>query len=71
MSTSQSTSSLQLQAIHSQSNRVTGIYVCSSFCAAIMYIAVALKLTSKRISHKAFSVDDGLIILSLVDETPL
>ena len=65
MSASQSISLLELQALRGQS-KVTGIYVCTSFCLAIMYIAVALKLTSKRISRKAFTTDDGWIILSLV-----
>ena len=56
---------LELQALHGQS-KVTSIYVCTIFCTAFAYIAVALKLTSKRIARKAFTTDDGLIILALV-----
>lgn len=70
MSASQSTSSLQSQALHGQS-KVTGMYACTSFCIIIMYAAVTLKLMSERISRKAFTPDDGWIGLSLVKNPSL
>ncbi|MDI1493207.1 MAG: hypothetical protein OHK93_004995 [Ramalina farinacea] len=66
MSTSQQPSLLQqLQATTGHANRDTSAYVCTGFCAAIMYSTVLLKMTSKKIAQRRFSADDGWIIFAM------
>ena len=61
---------VQYQLAHSSDSKVARVIATNVICLALSWIAVTLRMVSRRLIHNQLKADDWFAILALVGDLP-